>query len=81
MDQASTRNGETAYGDKWGAIRQVSADGTVRTVVVSSAASSYFASPQGNFVLVTEPIDLIGTAPDGTLYVGSQCAVGTIALP
>jgi len=81
MDQPSTRNGETAYGDKWGAIRQISADGTVKTVVVSSAASPYFASPQGNFLLVTQPIDLIGTAPDGTLYVGSQCAVGTIALP
>jgi hypothetical protein len=82
LDQPSANNGSVPHGSNWGAIRQVSADGTVKTVVVSSAADlAYFGPPPGNHLTVSQPLTAIGSAPNGTLFAASQCAVGQIVLP
>jgi hypothetical protein len=82
LDQPSATNGSVPHGENWGAIRQVSADGTVKTVVVSSAADlAFFGVPPGNHVTVSQPLTAIGSAPNGTLFAASQCAVGQIVLP
>jgi hypothetical protein len=82
LDQPSATNGSVPHGANWGAIRQISADGTVKTVVVSTAADlAYFGVPPGNHLTISQPLTAIGSAPNGTLFAASQCAVGKIVLP
>jgi hypothetical protein len=81
LDQPSLANGANASTYKWDAIRQVSADGTVRTVAVSTDPGRYYATPAGSHVSFSESVQTLGSSPDGTLYVASQCAVGKFALP
>jgi hypothetical protein len=80
LDQPAATNGSTSF-DKWEAIRQISADGTVTTVVVSSAAQvAYYPIPPGNHIVISQPLQAIGSTPNGVLLAASQCAVGQIAL-
>jgi hypothetical protein len=81
LDQPSLANGANASTYKWDAIRQVSADGTVTTVAVSTDPGRFYATPAGSHVSFSESVQTLGSSPDGTLYVASQCAVGKFALP
>ncbi|MBS0579168.1 MAG: hypothetical protein JSR36_07890 [Proteobacteria bacterium] len=81
LDQASAANGSSSYGDNWGAIRKITADGTVTTVVVSSASGKYFGPPAGTHVAISQPLQAIGSLPNGMLLAASQCAIGEVAVP
>jgi len=50
-------------------------------VVVSSAAQvAYYPIPPGNHIVISQPLQAIGSTPNGVLLAASQCAVGQIAL-
>lgn len=74
-------DGIGASNEGWDAIRKIDASGFVTTVGRSSSPATNYAPPPGSPTIITSRMSSLATAPDGTIYVTSGCAVGKILLP